>query len=110
MAAYRLSELARADLLAIADYTLDTWGEEQAHRHLDDLEKCLGRVAQSPGLGRSCDRVRRGYRRLEYAKHVIFYRMDSEGVFISRILHERMLPRPDLLDDSESDPPSSAPR
>lgn len=110
MAGYRLSELARTDLLAIADHTFDTWGEEQAYRYLEQLEACFQRLVQSPRLGRRCDQVRRGYRRLEHAKHVIFYRVDSQGVLITRILHERMLPRLHLLQDPESNPPSAAPR
>lgn len=110
MPGYRLSELARTDLLAIADYTFDIWGEEQAIRYLDELELGLQRLTHSPGLGRSCDQVGRGYRRFEHAKHVILYKVDSEGVFISRILHERMLPQLHLLRDPESNPPSTAPR
>lgn len=35
---YRLSQLARFDLFEIADYTFETWGEDQAYRYLDDLE------------------------------------------------------------------------
>lgn len=90
------------DLLAIADYTLDTWGEDQVYRYLAGLEDSFELLAESPGIGRKCHGIRPGYHRFEHEKHVIFYRVDEGGVFISRILHERMLPRHRLLDDSDS--------
>jgi plasmid stabilization system protein ParE len=42
--AYQLSKLARLDLIDIADYTVDTWGEEQAYRYLNSLEACFNRL------------------------------------------------------------------
>ena len=40
MATVRLSRGAKADLLSIGAYTLQTWGSAQAERYLDDLELC----------------------------------------------------------------------
>lgn len=98
---YRLSRLARLDLIEIADYTLDTWGAAQANRYLDSLAACFEQLARTPEIGRPCTAVRPGYRRVEHQKHVIFYRMKRNGVFIGRILHQRMLPGRRLIDDSE---------
>ncbi len=103
MPRYRLSRMARLDLFDIADSTLATWGEEQALRYLDGLEECFHLLAESPEIGRACDRVRPGYRRHEHQKHAIFYRPDGEDVLIGRILHQRMLPDRRLLDASEAD-------
>jgi toxin ParE1/3/4 len=97
--AYRLSKLARLDLMDIADYTVDTWGPEQAQRSLDSLEGCFNRLVEAPRIGRPCDRIRMGYRRIEHEKHVILYRADHDGIFISRVLHQRMLPSVHLIDD-----------
>jgi len=36
--------------------------------------------------------IRAGLRRMEHGSHVIFYRWLPEGIFIVRVLHERMLP------------------
>lgn len=96
---YRFSKLARLDLIDIADYTVDTWGQEQALRYLDSLEDCFDRIVQAPHIGRPCDLVRPGYRRMEHGRHVIFYRADGDGIFISRILHQRMLPSKHLIED-----------
>jgi len=83
----------------IADYTVDTWGQEQAQRYLDSLEACFNRLAKTPRAGRSCDRIQPEYRRFEHERHVICYRADHEGILISRVLHQRMLPSLHLIED-----------
>lgn len=93
MASFRFSRRAEADLLGIADYTLRTWGEDQTVRYIDDLEECCQMLAGNPELGRACDDVRPGLRRMEHGRHVVFYRQVAGGILISRILHQRMLPK-----------------
>jgi toxin ParE1/3/4 len=92
LSAYRLSKLARLDLIDIADYTVDTRGPEQAQRYLDSLEACFNRLVKAPGIGRPCNPIWPGYRRIEHQKHVILYRADHDGILIGRVLHQRMLP------------------
>ena len=102
MAAIQFSRRAEADLLEIGSYTLQTWGVDQAILYIDQLEACCQRLAKNPASGRSCDDVRRGLRRMEQGKHVIFYRQQEGGeVLISRILHQRMLPGEQVIDDTE---------
>jgi hypothetical protein len=43
-------------------------------------------------MGRGCDSVSNGLRRFEHGKHVVFYRIVTEGILIVRVLHQRMLP------------------
>lgn len=76
----------------IGNYTLRTWGEEQAIRYIDDLETCCQQLPGNPQLGRACDDIRPGLRRMEHRRHVIFYRQQAGGILVSRILHQRMLP------------------
>jgi toxin ParE1/3/4 len=95
----RLSRRAEADLLTRSDYTLRTWGEDQAIRYVDSLEECCRLLACNPALGRSCDEVRRGLRRIERGLHVVFYREEAGGILVSRILRQRMLPEKHALDD-----------
>jgi toxin ParE1/3/4 len=92
VAQFRFSRSAEADLLAIGDYTLRTWGEKQAVRYLDALEAFCQTLAENPALGRACDQIRSGLRRMEHDQHVVFYRQVTGGILISRILHRRMLP------------------
>ena len=99
---FRLSPLAEADLLSIATYTLRTWGEAQTIRYLDELEACCQQLADNPASGRSCDDIRPGLHRKEQGKHVVFFRRESRGILVSRILHERMLPERHPFDDDIS--------
>ncbi|MGH7838513.1 MAG: type II toxin-antitoxin system RelE/ParE family toxin [Candidatus Binataceae bacterium] len=107
MAKIRFSRRAETDLYDIGLYSLRTWGEAQTGRYLSRLEDCCQLIADHPARGRSCDEIRPGLRRIEEGKHVVFYREEPDGILISRILHQRMLPERQALDD-EDDPPDSS--
>ena len=103
MASFRFSRRAEADLTGIVAFTLRTWGEAQATDYLNQLEWCFQALADNPRLGRPCHYIRPGLRRFEHGRHVVFYRFDAEGILISRILHERMLPDRQKFADEGSD-------
>ena len=90
--------------MSIADYTLRTWGKAQAARYIGELEVCCQMLADNPALGRLCEDVRPGLRRLEHGKHVVFYRQERGRVLVSRILHQRMLPDRHAIDDEDHEP------
>ena len=98
MASYHLSHQAEADLMDITTYTLSTWGRDQAMRYIDAIEVCCRRLGENPELGRACDQVRPGLRRMEQGRHVLFYRIAVEGIVVIRILHQRMLPERQSID------------
>ena len=104
MAKLRFSRCAGADLENIAIYTLRTWGEAQTDRYICKLEHCCHLLAGSPGLGRPCDEIRPGLRRMEHGRHVVFYREEGGGVLVCRILHQRMLPEIQAIDDEDDAP------
>ena len=104
MAAIRFSRRAEADLLSIGAYTIRAWGESQALRYIGDLEACCQMLAGNPALGRNCEDIRLGLRRMESGQHVVFYRLESGGILISRILHQRMLPQRHSIDDEDREP------
>jgi len=87
-------------MLSIGSYTLHTWGEAQATRYIDELGACCQMLADNPSVGRTCDDVRPGLRRMEHGKHVVFYRLrQRNGILVVRILHQRMLPERQAMDD-----------
>jgi toxin ParE1/3/4 len=92
LSAYRLGPKAVSELAEIFDYTVDTWGEEQAEDYIEELSKCFQLLADSPGVGWNSDLIHPGIRRFEQGKHVIFYKSERHGIRISRILHQRSLP------------------
>lgn len=92
MAVVQISKSANLDLLRIGAYTLETWGVAQAERYLDALDQCTRKLASNPSLGRECGWIRPGLRRFEKGRHVVFFRQTEDGIFVSRILHQSMLP------------------
>ena len=96
----RFSLRAEADLLSIAAYTVETGGETQADLYIANLEDCCLLIADNPDVGRICDYIRPGLRRIESEKHVVFYRVESgQGVTITRILHQQVLPEMQAFED-----------
>ena len=90
MADVRLSPRAETDLAEIADYTIETFGVEQARRYRNELEVRFRSLAENPQLGRSVERLGPGLRRFEQRSHVVFYKKHEGGVLIVRVLHARM--------------------
>jgi toxin ParE1/3/4 len=91
VAGLRFSRRAEDDLLSIGNYTLRGWGGKQVSRYLGDLEACCSMLSENPAIGRRCDDIRPGLRRMESGRHVVSYREDAGGILVSRILHQRML-------------------
>jgi toxin ParE1/3/4 len=101
MATVRFSRSAKADLLSIGAYPLQTWGAAQAERYLDGMEQCAKMLAGNPLLGRPCCWIRPGLRRFEKERHVVFYRRLEDGIIVSRILHQSMLPELQYFEDAD---------
>lgn len=92
MTQVRISAAAEEDIGHIAAYTTTEWGWRQAHEYLTRLEEGLELLARNPSMGRSCDAIRERLRRFEIGSHVVFYLQESGGIFVVRVLHQRMLP------------------
>lgn len=90
MVEYTLSPLAQRDMKKVVRYTLKTWGASQTERYVNSLYDCMELLATSPKMGRACPGIHPNYRRFEHKKHVILYRQTEKGIYVGRILHERM--------------------
>jgi toxin ParE1/3/4 len=77
-------------LVGIDAYTLKNWGESHADRYLAQLQESFARLLLNPKLGRQCERIRPGLRRMEQGKQVVFSRQADAGIRVSRILHQSM--------------------
>jgi toxin ParE1/3/4 len=80
------------------------WGEIQTDRYIRQLEDCCQLLADNPALGRQCDEIRSGLRRMKQGKHVVFYRQEPGGMLIFRILHQSMLSENQAIDDEDDTP------
>lgn len=88
---YLLSPAAQADLEQIWDYTRDRWGADQAEQYLRELQRAVEGVAANPQIGRQCDEIRPGYRKVAAGSHTLFYRVNADDVVdVIRVLHQRM--------------------
>jgi toxin ParE1/3/4 len=92
VAGYYLTAAAHADLVDIADRTFERWGEHQEHKYIGDLYRRFADLAANLNLGRACDEIRQGLRRIGQGSHVVYFRAAGEELEIVRVLHERMLP------------------
>jgi toxin ParE1/3/4 len=91
MTRYLLSPAAQTDLEQIWDYSVRTWGEEQAERYVLGIRDACQALADGRKQGRSIDDIRPGYRKLAVASHFLFYRITDDGpIDVVRILHQRM--------------------
>ncbi|MBL6934102.1 MAG: type II toxin-antitoxin system RelE/ParE family toxin [Alphaproteobacteria bacterium] len=90
MADYVLSNKADADLDGIYVYSYRTFGEAKADVYFLGLCDGLKRLAANPRHGRSLDHVWPGLFCDRCARHIIFYTIEEDGIFVVRILHDSM--------------------
>lgn len=90
------SPLAKSDLKKIWRYSFDKWGEDQAGKYLLQLDAGMQGLTSNPKVGKSREKVRKGYRSIQINRHVIYYRLHGQIIDIVRVLHERMIPEKHL--------------
>jgi toxin ParE1/3/4 len=83
---------AQDDIVGIAAYTLDMWGEGQMSQYVDRLHARFVELARFPNAGRRRDEIGPGYRSIVQGSHMVFYRTTARDLVIVRILHVRMSP------------------
>ena len=87
---YRLTPRAANDLDDIADYTIQSWGEDQASEYLGALIERFESLADNPLSGRERDDVHPGYRSFPEGSHIIFYTVHEDYIAIIGIPHKSM--------------------
>ncbi len=87
MASYKLTPLARSQLLAIHRYTEENFGRAQADKYHAGFHRIFGLIAKVPKMGRRAGDFKPGYRRHLYQAHRIFYTAEDDCVVIRAIYH-----------------------
>ncbi len=87
---YRLTPLAKSDLIDIWNYTVETWSEKQAEEYLQDIESKLIHLSDNPRLGKHRPEIVHGYYSFPVRKHIIFYLISDSYIDIIGILHGKM--------------------
>ncbi len=83
-----ITDPAREDLSTIAVYTFTKWGEEQTAKYTEELYKTISSI--TPDTGKSSCGVPKVIKGRKSGRHVVFYRIIDQSIFIIRILHESM--------------------
>jgi len=92
MLSYKFTQDARADLLNIRKYTLKTWGREQSVKYLQELNKTLLLLSDSPSIGIQRTDISLITFSFPYASHIIYYTLDKKTLVIFAVLHKNMVP------------------
>ena len=83
-----LSDSAQQDFQDILSYTLLKWGEHQFVEYKNLLDSALNAIVYNPTVGR----MKNGstIRIFPVGRHMVFYRLEKNIVYVIRILHDRM--------------------
>ena len=91
MVDYVLSNRAEKDLIDIWQYTFNRWSREQADIYTRKLLNACAFISTAPDLlGLPYDHVLSAYRAFPVGKHLVFYKVLNDKVFVVRILHQSM--------------------
>jgi len=80
MANYRLSNVAKEDLIRIHQYGVEKFGLPQADRYFDSLFEYFEIISQRPFSFESVDYLRKGYRRCVCGSESIYYRISNDRI------------------------------
>jgi len=86
MAKYKLSNVAREDLIRIHHYGVEKFGMAQADKYFDSFFACFDVIAEHPLSFESVDFIKKGYRRCACGSDCIYYKINEGTVEIMAII------------------------
>jgi toxin ParE1/3/4 len=91
---YTKSKRADRDLKSIIIRGMTDFGEAQTDKYIAGLHDKMQLLAERPDIGREYvhSRTQLTYLCFPHESHMIYYRKRKDDIFITRILHVRMLP------------------
>ena len=99
MALFRVSRKAQSDIRDIGLHTQRQWGAGQRRKYLAGMEHRFRQLAENPDIAPERTEFNPPVRLARYEKHWVVYLVEPDGVFIVRVVHERMH-LPDHLSDT----------
>lgn len=89
--AYVLTEAAEADVRGIVRYTRTEWGDVQARRYIEKLERGINRLAVGQGAFKDMSALYPALRMARCERHYVFClpREDLPALIVA-VFHERM--------------------
>jgi toxin ParE1/3/4 len=86
MSKYKLSKVAKEDLIRIHHYGVQKFGVKQADKYFDSFFYNFERIAERPLSFESVDFIKPGYRRCVSGVDSIYYRINGNFVEIMAII------------------------
>lgn len=83
---YRLSNIAKEDLIRIHHFGVEKFGVTQADKYFDSFFHCFDIIAQRPFSFESVEHIKKGYRRCVCGSDSIYYRINDNIVEIMAIV------------------------
>ena len=77
MSNYKLSNVAKEDLIRIHQYGIKKFGLTQADKYFDSLFEYFEIIAKQPFSFESVDFIKKGYRRCVCGSDSIYYKIDK---------------------------------
>lgn len=86
MAKYRLSVVAKNDLIRIHQYGVKKFGIAQADKYFNSFFECFEIITQRPFSFESVDYIKKGYRRCVCGSDTIYYKINGDVIDIMAIV------------------------
>tara|TARA_Y100001933_G_C18620213_1_gene406012 strand:- start:9 stop:296 length:288 start_codon:yes stop_codon:yes gene_type:complete len=86
MANYKLSNLAKEDLIRIHQYGIQRFGVKQADKYFETFFEYFEIIAKQPYSFESVDFLKKGYRRCVCGSDSIYYKINNDFVEIMAII------------------------
>lgn len=80
MAHYRLSNVAKEDLIRIFSYGVTRFGEAQAEKYFSSFFDCFEEISRRPYSFEAVDYIKSGYRRAVCGSESVYFRVASDFV------------------------------
>jgi len=90
MGVYKLSSKAEIDLAELYEFGIYKFGLSQAQQYFFGLHEAFNVLAENINLGRDASEFITELKRFSYKAHTIFYLQTRSGIFIIRVLSQRM--------------------
>ncbi len=90
MAVYDLSGKAEIDLAELYEFGIYKFGLSQARKYLYGMHEAFEILAENIDLGRDASEFIAELKRFSFQSHTIFYLHTATGIFILRVLSQRM--------------------
>ena len=90
MGVYKLSRKAEIDLAEMYEFGVSKFGLLQAQKYFLGMHDVFQVLEENPNLGRDASEFIENLKRFTYESHTIFYLQTANGLFILRVLSQRM--------------------